>query len=308
VPRLDPHFERISRRLTTLELRQPDPGEEGSAVADGSMFGRVPHRFVDTYTARGIRTVIHEYGLEEKMAAQGLGDFELRISEEDPFRHRLELLVLPDGPGFGGDGEPGPTHIMDLRLHLSSVALPGVQEHADVVIVDWLLMQNPRRSFTRERPRLPGQRYPGTGLGRDVAQLLVIMCRRLGREGLLTVPERYHLAELYAKGGWRAPAPEADRDLDAVIAATRDLSLAGRAWALERGFITDEDGEPVTYAPHERVFPVSPRLERAMAPGGFLWLARLLSPVPRLHVDLEGLRASLIDEPVEGMDPDELTG
>lgn len=300
MPRLDPHFERIARRLNTLELRRPDVDEDPLDMEPGSPFGRVSRRFADTYTSGGLRTVIREYGLDEKMRGQGLTDYELRISEEDPFRHRLEIF-LPEGVAEE-------RRVMDLRIHLTSVALPGVEEHADVVIVDWLLMQNPLRSFTRERPRLPGQRYPGTGLGRDVAQLLVLMCRRIGRDGLVTVPEHFHLAELYAAAGWRAPAPQAERELDAIIAATRTLSLAGRAWAVERGFLSDEDGEIVSYTPHERVLPVSERLEKAMAPGGFLWLTRLLTPIPKLELDLEGLRQSLRDEPVEGMDPDHLTG
>lgn len=300
VPRLDPEFERISRRLTTLELRRADPDDESLELEPGAPFERAARRFVDTYTVAGLRTVIHEFGLDEKLKAQGIENVELRISEEDPFRHRLEVL-LPEGTS-------PERRVMDMRLHLSSVALPGVKEHANVVIVDWLLMQNPLKTFSRERPRLPGQRFPGTGLGREVQQLLVLMCRRIGRDGLVTVPERYHLAELYAAGGWRAPGPEAERELAAIVAATRELRLAARAWSVERGFLSDEDGEVVTYRPRERVLPVSARLEKAMAPGGFLWLARLLTPLPKLDLDLEGFEASLRNDPVEGMDPDHLTG
>src|SRR5262245_61341829 len=111
---VDPHFERISRRLSTLELRAPDDDDGGDLVdmKPGSPFGRVQRRFVGTYTARGLRTAIHEYGLDAKLAAQGLGDFTLIVSDEDPFRHRLEVRV-PEG------------HVMDMRLHLSSASLPS---------------------------------------------------------------------------------------------------------------------------------------------------------------------------------------
>lgn len=303
MPRVDPEFERVASRLTTLELRS-DGEPEGSASAGlaGDLFGPVSGRFIDTYSMAGLRRALHDYGLDEQLRARGLGDVQLRISGDDPFHHRLEALLPEGSPGGEGD-----RHVMDLRLRLASVALPGVAEHAQVVMVDWLLMQNPRRSFTTNRPRLPGQRHPGTGLGRELSQLLILMCRRLGSDGLVTVPERFHLAELYRAGGWRAPDPAAERTLDSVLVSTPGLSLPVRAWAMERGYVTDDDGERVTYAPHEVVLPVSARLEAALAPGGFLWLARLLGPMPRVHVDLEGLATSLRREPVEGMDPDHLT-
>lgn len=286
---MDQHFERIARRLSTLELRRPDADDDDAldAMKPGSPFGRVPRRFVGTYSAAGLGTVIHEYGLDAKLRAQGLGDYRLVVTDEDPFRHRLQL-VLPEG-----------AHAMDMHIHLRTLV-----DGADVVVVEWLRMQNPRARFTRERPRLPGQEHPGTGLGRDVAQLLVLMCRRIGRDGLVTVPERFHLAELYARGGWRAALPAADLELDDVLAGTRALSLAERAWAVARGFVRDGDGAPYVYVPRERVLPVSERMQ-ARGFGALDAVARLAHALHRrpFTVDVEGLARSLAADPVEGMDP-----
>lgn len=269
-------FERIARRLTTLELTAGDDDA----------------RFVNQYSERGLRTVIDEYGLDAKLKAQGLGDYRLVVSEDDPFRHRMEL-VLPDG-----------TRAMDMKLHLMRAT--SANEHADVVVVEWLVMQNPRAQFSSTKPRLPGQQHPGTGLGRDVAELLAIMCRRIGRDGLVVVPERFHLAELYARAGWLAPSPDAERDLADVLAATASLSFAARAWAVERGFVVDEDGAPFVHRPSERVLAVSERMRDALAPNGFLWLKRLVTAEARFSVDIDALRESLRANPVEGMDPDAL--
>jgi hypothetical protein len=271
-------FERISRRLTTLELTAGDDDA----------------RFVRTYSTRGLHTVIDEYGLDAKLRALGLSDYRLVVTEDDAFRHRLELVL------------PGGEHVMDLRLHLAHARIPNASERADVVIVEWLLMQNPRAAFSSAKPRLPGQRHPGTGLGRAVAELLAIMCRRIGRDGLVVVPERFHLAELYAQAGWIAPSPEAERDLADVLRATPSLTFAARAWAVERGFVVDEDGAAFVHRPSERVLAVSPRMKEALAPDGFLWLRRLVGAEARFTVDIAALRASLVADPVEGMDPDAL--
>ncbi len=300
---VDPHFERIARRLRTLTLCAPDAEDGSLEERPGSPFGRVSPRLVGQYTASGLRAAIGEYGLAKKLEDKGLGDFQVVISEEDAFRQRLEVL-LPEGSAPD-------RHLMDLRLHLRSVTLPppsGAPPAAApaplaVVVVEWLLMQNPRARFTKERPRLPGQEYPGTGLGGAVAQLLVLMCRRIGRDGLIVVPARFHLAELYTRAGWLAPGPSADRDFEDVLAAARKLTFPARAWATERGFVIDEDGAPFVYHPEERALPVSDRMAKALAPGGLLWLARLLEPRRSFAVDVDGLARSLRTDPVEGMDP-----
>ncbi len=290
--RVERHYEEVARRLTMLQLMDPGP----RAPTDGSDVFARGDRFAHTYTEAGLRTAIHEYGLDDKMRAIGVDQYELRITEEDPFRHRLEVLVPDD--------ELTDRHVMDLRIHLTRVGLPGVEESADVVIIDWLLMQNPRAPFTRARPRLPGQRYPGTGLGRDVAQLLFLLTRRVQREALVTVPERFHLAELYRRGGWHAINLDEEHVLADVLAATRQLGFAARAWAVERGLVKDEHGVPFSYRPHERVLPVAARLEQALAPGGFLMLKEVLRAPRQFEVDLPALRRSLEEDPVDGLDPD----
>src|SRR6185312_11389377 len=104
------------------------------------------------------------------------------------FSHRLEILL-------------GDEHLCDLRVHLCRST---TQPPLDVVQVEWLLMQNPRGAFTAQRPRLPGQVLPGTGLGRAVHGLLVIMAGRLQRDALVVVPAHHHLAEGYVDAGYRA--------------------------------------------------------------------------------------------------------
>ena len=290
--RVDPRFEAISRRLTMLELM--DPGPAAPPEGSESPFAR-SGRFVHTYSEAGLRTAIREFGLDDKLRALGIADVELRITEEDPFRHRLEVLL--------DDAELEDRHVMDMRLHLSRVGLLGVPEHADVVMVDWLLMQNPRGSFSATRPRLPGQRYPGTGLGRDIAQMLMLLCRRVQREALITIPERFHLAELYRRSGWLPINLDEEHALTDVLYATRSLTLAARAWAVERELVRDTDGAPFIYHPHERVMPVSERVEGALAPGGFFMLKEVLRAPRRFELNVDELRRSLRDDPVDGLDP-----
>jgi hypothetical protein len=286
--RIDPALERIAARLTAADLRA-DSGDTSDLFEDDE------RPFVDVYSVTGLRRVLQEYGLDEALRRKGLGDHTLRITREDDFRHRLELVL--------SDGQP----VMDMRLHLREAAVT----HGDpvaVVVVDWLLMQHPRQTFSAERPQLPGQRHPGTGLGRIVHGLLVLLCRRLGRDGLVTVPERFHLAALYRRLGYRAADVDmaADADVVAVMTAANDqgVSFVALAWAVERGLVFDDDGRPWRYAPHTRFCPVSARLERVLTPTpSTTSTTSMMSspPTPHFHIDVDGLRRSLADDPVEGL-------
>lgn len=280
--RIDPSLERIAARLTSARLRSPGDGE------DDDLFAPEARPFVDLYSAAGLRHALTEYGITSALEARGLGDHEYRISRQDDFRHRLEILL--------SDGRP----IMDLHLHLREAPVMGDKPVA-VVVVEWLLMQNPRAEFSPTRPRFPGQTHPGTGMGRQVHALLVLLCRRLGRDALLTVPERFHLAGLYRKVDYIAVDPDDDVGIMAVLQAGADagLSLAGVAWAVERGCVVHVDETPWSYRPHTLVCPVSERVERALRRETASLLPTV--PVPPLRVDVPRLQASLERVPVPGL-------
>ncbi|HEY4222360.1 MAG TPA: hypothetical protein VGO62_13490, partial [Myxococcota bacterium] len=221
------------------------------------------------------------------MRARGIGDYQLAISRDDNFHHRLELTL--------GTGE----RIMDLHLHLCTLAWPPQRDRIDVVVIEWLLMQNPRAQFTREKPQLPGQDHPGTGLGRDVLQMLLLLTQRTSRDGLVVVPEKFHLAELYGRGGWRAPHRAVDAEVRAVVSAASSIGFAARAWAVERGCVVDDAGAPYRYQPSERVLAISDRLAAVVAASRASLASTEASGAYR--VDRERFAQSLRDAPIPGI-------
>lgn len=280
-------MEKIAARLTSATLRASE-GED-----DDDLFEPETRPFLDVYSVSGLRHALQEYGITAALEARGLGDHEYRVSREDDFRHRLEIL-LSDGRA-----------IMDLHLHLRESPVVGDKPFA-VVVVEWLLMQNPRQPFSPERPRFPGQLYPGTGMGRQVHTLLVLLCRRMCRDALLTVPERFHLALLYRRIDFVAVDANDDVGIQAVLQAgdVAGLSMAGLAWAVERGFVLDDDGAPWRYTPHTLVCPVSQRLELALRRETASSPEEKAGPAAlslSLHVDVEGLQQSLASSPVDGL-------
>jgi hypothetical protein len=274
---VSPHFRRISEKLSLLELSQHDADDDVLTPAKA---------FVGTYDEVGLQHVLQAYALSPKLTAMGLDPLHIAITSDDPFHHALQLQ-LPDG-----------VPVMDLRLHLCCTRLPGIKGailgRIDVVVVEWLRMQNPHARFTAARPRLPGQTYPGTGLGRDVLQLLVLMCERIHRDAMITLPEHYHQNEMYQRIGFMPLSP--DDDVNRVRGCTSALSLAERAWACERGFVRRDDGSAFVHHPRELLLPIHPRIKVRPHPAGGRPFV----------LDATGFVASLRREPVEGIDADDV--
>jgi len=314
---IDPRFQRIARRLTTLEL----VGESGGTESpEAEAFGlrvddhgaRAGHRFLGFYSREGVCRALEAYGVRAELEKLGLGNYEVIISSRDPYRHRAQVLL---------DGVVDDEHrLIDLIIHQRRVREReltegrSVGESFDMLLVEWLCLQNPRASFSRERPQLPGQRHPGLGLGYTFHNLTMLMAQRTRCDGVLNVPEHLHLAVIYGRIGYRFVCERHMDEVDRVSRKMWRLHLAAAAWAAERGLIrvveADNDegsATPWSYTPTEMVAPVSRRLSERLG-GGDGFLKRLVRPRShlRVEIDVDALRQSLRDDPVVGLDPDDI--
>lgn len=128
--------------------------------------------------------------------------------------------------------------------------------------IKWLSLQDPSAQFSTKRPRLPGQRYPGTGAGRHVFEMFINLCIESERDGIVNTPEHFHNAFIYEGFLFL------DADIEGVFRAIkRDLApdiqtrgLAAVSWAIYLGLLR-ENNEPVKWKAEEQAFPLSDKLK-----------------------------------------------
>jgi hypothetical protein len=154
--------------------------------------------------------------------------------------------------------------LVDLRMaeETRPVTQPGLRargvEVLSVLVVEWLALQDPRGVFTRERPRLPGQTYPGLGLGRHLYTRVLGWAAEWGKDALVNVPAYFHNAKFYAPPFAFLSAAEQGR-FEALCRDLADVPVAEASAALQAGRVLDvATGEPVTWSPGDMVAALSP--------------------------------------------------
>jgi acetoin utilization deacetylase AcuC-like enzyme len=204
-------------------------------------------RLLGYYSKHGIELALERYGLFERLRALGYGWLRVELDLDEPGGQTIRV--------FGEDDREQP--LMELRVRRDGSTAPPLV----LLRVEWLMLQNPRAEFTHERARLPGQNHPGLGMLKDVVSMLVVLCERLGLDGIVFSPSHYHLAAQSPRLlRFLDPADEARfRAMRALLGA---LPLAEAARAVEAGRIVDDrTGESLRWRPAPMVVAVSERMK-----------------------------------------------
>ena len=253
-------YEEIYSLLTRAELQQGSKGLE-EISAGPELFGYDNEKWLGFYTRDGLRIALRKYGFFRDLERLGFQDFRIETNTDNPDEHLFRLWSRRPAVD-----EPLIELVVRrdfLRPH-SELADRLVDTHIPVLTVDWLLMQNPRASFTAERPPLPGQVYPGLGVGAQVLEMLRNVCKRLELAGITTVPSYFHNAQFYSEEfrhfdpHWQGAFLALSRDLMPKL----DNSVAAATWALNWEMVCEKGDEtPFPWFHQLMVNPLSPLLE-----------------------------------------------
>jgi acetoin utilization deacetylase AcuC-like enzyme len=245
-----PDEELTLRRARTLTRAVRTEDDANFTLTDEDLAGLAPglpptSRFLGVLSRHGVELLLERLGILDQIRTKGFRN--LRVDVTVDGRGDTLRVVSEDAPG---------ELLVELRVTRSRRLIPDME----VVAIEWLLLQNPRGSFSPKRPRLPGQQYPGLGLLRDILGWLVALCEAHELDGVHFVAAHYHIA-MQSRRLLRFLRPEDAARADALAAALEGLSLAEAAQALVSGdAVRDQAGHAVAWEPAPMVLPTSPRL------------------------------------------------
>lgn len=300
--RIEREFKRIAQSIRPFELQKLDdepPLEDQDLF--GELFGRAQaSRFLGYYSKRGFERVFEAYGIFAKLRDRGFFDPQVEFDLSDLTRHRLRIY---DGPGRETD-----SLLLDFAAHLGCGGeltasrtyshLPSLPSPIDLLVVDWLMLQNPRASF-RADELLPGQTYPGLGLSLEIGTLIGRIAHRLKLDGCLVTPAWYHNALMYSQR-YTFVEPIVEGRFRALRRDTVHLSRLEVSWAVELGCIrTIDEGSPVggdleepawRWEGRGQLWALTPRLEAYFKRPAFRGVRDAICDGTHYQVDLDRLR------------------
>jgi hypothetical protein len=215
-----------------------------------------PGLFLGRFAAAGLRQELADAGILDGLARRGYRDVDIRTSLAEG-EHQLKIFAAG-----------GTVPLVDLRLAEASSLLReplllrlGL-EVLSFLSMHWLSLQDPRVSFSPDRPRLPGQDHPGLGLLKLFYLRLIRWAEDWGKDGLVNFPDYYHNAVFYSPV-FRFISPARQGRFEALQAALAPLGVAGASWAVAEGRVREEAGgvsTPYPWEPGEMVAPIAPDL------------------------------------------------
>lgn len=219
--------------------------------------------FLGRFDEEGLRGELEREGILSGLRARGYEDVVVRTSCEDG-EHRLRIR-----------SRGGRTSLIDLRLLESThVVQEEVTRGAGFEVLSvlrntWLSLQDPRASFTKDRPRLPGQRWPGLGLTRSFYSLMTRWAEQWGKDAVLAAPQHFHNAVFYARA-FSFLSPSEQGRFEALGRDLAPLPLAEASAAVEAGKVLDlVTKRPLLWRPGPMAAPVRERLREVFAGEGY---------------------------------------
>jgi GNAT superfamily N-acetyltransferase len=235
--------------VTLRKRRRPfvdlSPADLGAAGPDPAAL------FLGRLSESDLRQELEQAGILSGLASRGYHD--VVIATDTPGgEHRLR--VLP---------RRGRVSLLDLRLADANLvaAEPFLRRRGlDVLsflVVRWVSLQDPLGRFAPDKPRLPGQRYPGLGLGRVVFERLLAWATAWGKDGLLNLPEYFHNAVFYS-AMFRFLAPARQGRFEALRRDLAGLHVAEASAAVEAGRVREQPGNrSLRWEPGEMAAPIA---------------------------------------------------
>ena len=138
-----------------------------------------------------------------------------------------------------------------------------------MLVIEWLLLQNPRADFGPYRRPLPAQKNPGLGLLKEVFGWLIVVAEVLELDGIYYVPSSYHVA-IQSRRQVRFLVPEDEAMIQALEELFSGLALAEASNLIaDRRVVDAATSKVLEWQGYPMVLPVSDALRERVTGGEY---------------------------------------
>lgn len=265
-------IEAIRRRMAALFEDTPSAGSDRwiePGEIEEQLEGHKSGLFLGVYSEEIAARALEARGVLAALRRRTGADVRVRVDGEEGI-----LRIYRAGPPAGGAEEPGALLVeVKARLERGGAPPPGRPEgfpRVDLLVIDWILLQDPGRPFPPGRRALPGQRHPGLGLGREVLASIVAAARRLEAKGVVAVPQYYHAAVLYHRS-FAFIDPVEEGRFQALARDLAGLSFEEAAFAVHEGRVRDATFDrPLAWRGTEMTMPLCDEIRGYLSSAAYI--------------------------------------
>jgi hypothetical protein len=215
--------------------------------------------FLGKYTENVVLQILDRNGFFKRVQKKGLWplDYDLDSSAFPPLQ---KLLV------FYKTKKPENV-IMDLRIKegvfrfKNDLSTTISNSKFSFLILDWLTVQNPLFRFSREKPPLPGQTYPGLNLGRGTVDIFADLGKLNHNNGLMAFPAFFHIALVFFPR-CRFINPQKMGEVLAIWKTYRKMEFSKLAWVVYLECLKRDDRTAYKWDSEEMVYPMCKEMKK----------------------------------------------
>ena len=268
-------FRRIRQSLDPSTLTA-EPSGFSWKLSEDDLVGILPGgpvrtRFLSHFSNHGVELLLERFGLLDQLRLRGFRHPTVAVDLRDSVGDTLRVFSEPDHREL----------LMELRVSRDSRMVSG----CEVLVIQWLLLQNPRAHFGPYRRPLPGQNHPGLGLLKEVFSWLVVVAEILDLDGITWVPSSYHVA-VQSRRAVRYLEPEHEALAQALEELFAGMPLGQASRTLDEGGVIDANsGKPFEWRGYPMVLPVADCLRERVS--GDAYETRVEEEKKRLKLTLK---------------------
>lgn len=215
--------------------------------------------YLGVFTRKEVERFLKKSHVLQRIYEKGFTNILLDINTDDPHKHILRIYF----------DKRDKSHLLVEIILSESIFKPKIKyltsfkyDSYNMMVIEWLILQNPLSVFTKQRPQLPDQQYPGLGIARDVAQMLINVANYLKKDGILNFPQYYHNAVIYSEM-FKFYNPYMQGILKALERSFAKYNLSDASFAVSMDCVKNlKDGDTFKWKAEELILPLSKNLKQ----------------------------------------------
>lgn len=215
--------------------------------------------FLGKYSVNTILAVLKKNNFLNEAKKRKLWPLDIDLdSSEYPPLQRLQIFHRQKRPE---------NVVVDLKLKKGNYFVregkdPRLEKREfHLLFLEWLTLQNPLLSFTKNKTALPGQVYPGLSLGKKVFDIFVYLAESSKCDGLLAYPAFFHNALLFSRY-FHFPNPEKQGELLVLRKIFSKISFKELAWIVHLNCLRGKNDKVFEWKAEEQIYPLNKLLKK----------------------------------------------